>query len=112
MTREEFTSQFGMEPERAKEILEELRYIVNREVHEVIAHADFYIDPEAYGYDGELMKEDEDDDGYTCLYDYGRQSGGAVKAFMDLISFHTSHGGHTSAIRACELMGIEWEGDR
>lgn len=112
MTSEEFLSQFGMKPERAKEILEELRHIVNSEVHEVIAHADFYIDPEAYGYDGELTKEDEDDDGYTCLYDYGKQSGGAVKAFMDLISFHTSHGGHTSAIRACELMGIEWDGDR
>lgn len=111
MTREEFKKQFGMEPEKAKEILEELKNIVNREVHETIAHADFYIDPESYGYEGELIKEDEDDDGYTCLYDYGKQSGGAVMAFMDLISFHTPYGGQTSAIRACELMGIEWEAD-
>lgn len=35
----------------------------------------------------------------------------AVKAFMDLISFHTAYGGQTSAIRACKLMDIEWEGD-
>ena len=56
--------------------------------------------------------EDDDDDGYTCLYDFGNLSGGAVKAFMRLISFHTTHGGHTSAIRACELMGLEWEGDK
>lgn len=112
MTNEEFKSQFGMEPERAKEILKGLRYIVNQEVDEVIAHANFYIDPEAYGYDGELTKDDEDDDGYTCLYDYGNQCGGAVKAFMDLISFHTAYGGQTSAIEACKLMGIKWDGDK
>lgn len=112
MTRDEFKAHYGMEPERAKEILEELRHIVNREVHDVIAHADYFINPEEYGYNGDLTKEDEDDDGYTCLYDYGSQCGGAVKAFMDLISFHTPYGGQTSAIRACELMGIEWEGDK
>lgn len=112
MTQEEFAKYFGMTPDRAKQIIEELRHIVNGEVHEVIAHADFYIDPIPYGYEGELEKEDADDDGYTCLYDFGGRSGGAVSAFMDLISFHTSHGGHTSAIRACELMGIEWEGDK
>lgn len=112
MSREEFIMYYGMAPERAKQILEELRHIVNAEVHEAIVHADFYINPEAYGYEGELEKEDTDDDGYTCLYDFGNRSGGAVKAFMQLISFHTNHGGHTSAIRACELMGIEWEGDR
>lgn len=112
MTREEFVSCYGMAPERAKEILEELRIIVNQEVHEVIAHADYYIDPRSYGYEGELEKEDDDDDGYTCLYDFGNLSGGAVKAFMRLISFHTRCGGHTSAIEACRLMGIEWEADR
>jgi hypothetical protein len=100
-----------MTPERAKEILETFKNIVNQEVHETIAHADYYINPERYGYEGDLEKEDEDDDGYTCLYEYGRQHG-AVKTFMDLISFHTTHGGHTSAIRACELMGIEWEADK
>lgn len=112
MSKEEFTAYYGMTPERAKQILEELRHIVNQEVHEVIAHADYYIDPRPYGYEGELEKEDEDDDGYTCLYDFGNLSGGAVKAFMQLISFHTTHGGHTSAIESCKLMGIEWEADR
>lgn len=111
MTNAEFVKQFGMEPERAKWILEQLRYIVNREVREIIANADYFIDPEAYGYEGELEKEDENDDGYICLYDYGEQCGGAVRAFMDLISFHTAYGGQTSAIEACKLMGIEWEGD-
>lgn len=112
MTREEFTEYYGMTPDRAREILEELRCIVNQEVHETIAHADFYIDPRSYGYEGDLEKEEADDDGYTCLYDFGNQSGGAVKAFMLLISFHTTHGGHTSAIEACRLMGVSWEGDR
>ena len=111
MTREEFATYYGMTPERAKQILEELRHIVNQEVHETIAHADYYIDPRPYGYEGELEKEDDDDDGYTCLYDFGNLSGGAVKAFMRLISFHTTHGGHTSAIEACRLMGIKWEED-
>lgn len=111
MTTEEFKTCFGMAPERAKEILEELRHIVNAEVHETIAHADYYIDPRPYGYEGELEKEDTDDDGYTCLYDFGKSTS-AVVAFMKLISFHTPYGGHTSAIRACELMGIEWEADR
>lgn len=112
MTQEEFKAYFGMTPERAKQILEGLRRIVNQEVHEVIAHADYYIDPVPYGYDGKLEKEDEDDDGYTCLYDFGDLSGGSVKAFMQLISFHTTHGGHTSAIEACRLMGIEWSANR
>ena len=112
MSKEEFTAYYGMAPERAKQILEELRHIVNQEVHEVIAHADYFIDPVPYGYEGELEKEDEDDDGYTCLYDFGNLSGGAVKAFMRLISFHTTHGGPTSAMEACRLMGIEWEADR
>lgn len=112
MTTEEFKSYYGMSPERAKQILEELRHIVNQEVHEVIACADYYIDPRPYGYEGELEKEYEDDDGYTCLYDFGNLTGGAVKAFMRLISFHMTHGGHTSAIEACRLMEIEWEADR
>lgn len=111
MTKEEFTAYYGMTPERAKQILEELRHIVNQEVHEVIANADYFIDPEPYGYKGELQKEDEDDDGYTCLYDFGNLAGGSVKAFMRLISFHTRHGGQTSAIEACRLMGIEWEAE-
>lgn len=112
MSKDEFIAYYGMTPERAKQILEELRHIVNQEVHEVIAHADYYIDPVSYGYEGGLEKEDDDDDGYTCLYDFGNLTGGAVKAFMRLISFHTTHGGHTSAIEACRLMGIEWEADR
>lgn len=109
--RDRFIQQFGMTPDRAKEILEELRHIVNAEVHEVIAHADYYIDPAAYGYEGKLEKEDEDHDGYTCLYDFGERVS-AVSAFMKLISFHTPYGGHTSAIEACSLMGIEWGADK
>lgn len=112
MNEEEFKAYFGMSPERAKQILTELRHIVNQEVHEVIANADYYMDPRAYGYEGELEKEDCDDDGYTYLYDFGDQTGGAVRAFMRLISFHTTHGGHTSAIEACRLMGVEWEADK
>ena len=57
------------------------------------------------------LEKDDDDDGYTCLYDYGKQHG-AVEAFRDLISCHTTHGGHTSAMEACKLMGLEWEKDR
>ena len=76
MTREEFVSNYGIAPERAKQILEELRHIVNQEVRETIAHADYYIDPRSYGYEGELEKKDVDDDGYTCLYDFGNLSGG------------------------------------
>lgn len=107
MTRDEFFRYYGMTPTRAKQIMERFRELVNDEVHDTIAHADFYIDPRPYGYEGELAKEDEDDDGYVSLYEYGEQNS-AVKTFMDLISWHGTHGGHTSAIEACRLMGIEW----
>lgn len=108
MTKREFIKYYGMTPERAKELMTKLRHIVNWEVHQVIAHADYYIDPWNYGFEGKIEKEDEDDDGYTCLYDFGAQNS-AEKTFTDFISFHTRHGGHTSAIRACELMGLSWD---
>lgn len=108
MTREEFIDHFGMTPEKAKELMERLRELINREVYETIAHADYYINPRAYGYEGPLEKEDFDDDGFVCMYEYGRFNS-AEKTFMDFISWHSRHGGHTSAIRACELMGIDWE---
>ena len=119
MTEEQFEEYFGIKPVRAKQILQRFRQMVNEEVHAVIAHADFYIDPEPYcdrDYLEEQMgqpleKADADDDGYTCLYEYGRGNG-AVKTFMELISCHTRHGGHTSAIEACKLMDLEWEGDK
>lgn len=94
--------------------------MINAEVREVIAHADFYINPLDYcdeeylkHHMGEdvLEKDSEDDDGYINLYEYGRQHS-AVSTFMKLISWHTTHGGHTSAIRACDLMGLEWEADK
>ena len=83
-------------------------------MHETIKHADFYMDPESY-IDEDYLKEeigedvldkDDDDDGYPNLYDFKRQTS-AEKCFMDFISFHTKHGGHTSAIEACRLMGME-----
>ena len=120
MTREEFEKHFGLSPEKCKELMERVKEIINNEVHEVIAHADFYMDPvnycgedylkERYG-DDVLDKDNEDDDGYIKLYEYGRQHS-AVSTFMNLISWHTTHGGHTSAIRACDLMGLEWEADK
>lgn len=114
MSEEEFIQYYGMTPKRAREILEEVRHLINAEVHETIDHADYYIHPEAYGYgieDGVDLEKDDDADGYSCLYDYGERNS-AVKTFMRIISFHTTHGGHTSAIRACELMELEWEADR
>lgn len=119
MTEEQFEQYFGMKPERAKQILQRFRQMVNAEVHETIAHADYYMDPTNYcekewleeRIGQPLEKENDDDDGYTCLYEYGRDNG-AVKTFMDLISCHTTHGGHTSAMAACNLMGLEWEADK
>lgn len=118
MTREEFIELFGITPEKAKEILEQVRKMINKQVHETIEHADYYMDPFAYSskeylehHLGCKIEKDEEDDGYTCLYEYGREHG-AVETFMNLISLHTTHGGHTSAIRACELMGLEWEADK
>ena len=117
MTEEEFVKCFGLSSEKAKQILERFRELVNQYVHETIEHADYYIDPFNYcdkdyleHHLGVPIEKPEDDDGYTCLFEYGREHG-AVETFMDLISCHTTHGGHTSAIRACELMGLEWERD-
>ena len=120
MSEEEFIKDFGLSPDRCRDLMERVRQIINTEVHEVIAHADYYVDPvnycgeeflkEQYGEDV-FEKDNEDDDGYTKLYEYGRQSG-AVSLFMSLISWHTTHGGHTSAIRACDLMDLAWEADR
>lgn len=112
MTREKFIDYFGMTPEKAKYILTKFRQMVNAEVHNAIEHADYYINPENYGVDADLhgmpFEKDEDSDGYTCLYEYGVHHS-AEYVFMRLISGNTRHGGHTSAIRACELMGIDWE---
>ena len=120
MTEEEFIKDFGITPGMAKELMERLRILINVEVRNAIAHADYYINPtdycdaewlkERYGEDV-LEKDDDDDDGYVDLYEYGREHG-AVETFMDFISWHTSYGGHPSAIRACDLMGIEWEADK
>ena len=107
---QKFERQFGITPAKAKYLMERLADIVNQEVHEVIAHADFYMDPENYGV-AAPEKEDEDDDGFTGLYDFRKQNS-AVKTFRDFISRNTLHGGHTSAIEACRLMGIEWEADK
>lgn len=112
MTREKFIDYFGMTPEKAKYILTKFRQIVNAEVHHVIENADFYINPQDYGCESDVrgmpFEKDEDSDGYTCLYEYGVQHS-AEYVFMRLISGDTRYGGHTSAIRACELMGIDWE---
>lgn len=112
MTREEFIDHFGMTPEKAKYILTKFRQMVNAEVHDVIEHADAYINPEDYGIDSDIygkpLEKDDDSDGYACMYEYGLQHS-AEYVFMRLISGDTRYGGHTSAIRACELMGIDWE---
>lgn len=118
MTEEEFVKCFGLSSETAKEILERFRELVNQYVHETIKQADYYIDP-FYYCDKEYLEhhleceieKDEDDDGYACLFEYGREHS-AVETFMDLISWHTSYGGHTSAIRACDLMGLEFPRDK
>lgn len=116
MTEMKFKEYYGMTPAKAKELMEELKHIVNREVEMVISHADFYMNPLDYC-DKETLEEDygplekgDDDDGYTCLYDFGKQHS-AVSTFMDFISLHTRHGGHTSAIEACDLMDLEWAAD-
>lgn len=114
MTEQEFETRFGITPDKAKELMEELANIVNKEVREVIRHANYYTSPTGYC-DEEFLKEefgadalekDDDDDGYPNLYDFRTNS--AEKVFMDFISFHTHYGGHTSAIEACELMGLKW----
>lgn len=116
MTREEFIEYFGLTPEKAKELMVLLRQIVNREVETVIAHADFYMNPldycdkdyleERYG----TLEKDDDEDGYTQLYDFGKEHS-VVETFMKFISLHTRHGGYTSAIEACNLMNLAWDGD-
>jgi len=119
MTEEEFVKDFGITPKKAKELIIRLREIVNQEVHEVIEHADYYMNPTQYSdedwlkerYGDDVLEKDEDSDGYPNLYDFGKQNS-AVKTFMDFISYHTSYGGHTSAIRACDLMDLEWEWDK
>lgn len=111
---EMFEDHFGMSPEKARQILESLRRIVNSEVHNVIENADFYIDPLGYADQDSLeerygkLEKDDDADGYACLYDYGKQNS-AISAFMDIISSHTYYGGYTSATEACNLMGLEWK---
>lgn len=116
MSREEFMLYFGITPEKAKELMILLRQIVNREVEMVISHADYYMNPTDYC-DKEWLEEkygtlekDDDADGYTQLYEFGEEHS-AVSTFMDFISFHTRHGGHTSAIEACNLMDLEWPAD-
>lgn len=115
MTREEFEEYFGLTPEKCKELMEALAKIVNEEVREAIAHADYYMNPldycdkddlkETYGEDC-LEKEDEDDDGYTKLYDF-KKNGTAAYAFQRLISIKTTHAGYGSATAACKLMELE-----
>lgn len=106
MDSEVFKMYFGISPEKAKSLMERVAEIVNREVHEVITHADFYINPEDYDIDCEdLVKEDSDADGYTCLYDYLDQNS-PEKRFMDLISYDTTHGGMGSAVAACKFLGV------
>lgn len=115
MTEEEFASRYGMSSQRCREIMEGVRQLVNRQVKEVIEHADFYIDPTSYCDEDDLkewngedcLEKDEDDDGYPNLYEFGRQNS-AESVFMDLISVHTRYGGHGSACEACSLMGIKW----
>jgi len=113
MTREEFIDQFGITPEKCKEIMERVSEIITGEAQEVIEHADYYIDPLAYcdkktlieEYGEDALEKDEDLDGYPNLYDYRKQNS-AVHLFKTLISYRTHYGGHTSAMDACELMGI------
>lgn len=114
MTTSEFEKQFGLKPEKAKELMELLVRIVNREVKNTIEHADFYMNPMDYCEEEHLKEwngedcfdKDDDSDGYPNLYDFKRQNS-AEKVFMEFISLHTRYGGHTSAIEACELMEME-----
>ena len=106
MTDEVFRLQFGLPPEKAKRLMQRVVEIVNREVHNVIENANYYIEPREYGYGGELYKDDEDADGYTCLYDYEEQESPESR-FMELISYDTFFGGHGSACEACKFLGIE-----
>lgn len=115
MTREEFQNQFGLSPEKCKELMETVANLVTYEVQEAIAHADFYINPldycdkktlkELYGED--CFDKDEDEDGYIGLYDF-KVSNTAARTFQNLISNHTYYGGYTSAIEAIDLMDLHW----
>lgn len=116
MTKEEFEEYFGLTPEKCKELMEALAKIVNEEVREAIAHADYYMNPldycdeddlkETYG-EKCLEKEDEDDDGYVGLYDFKRRGSSAAYAFQRFVSNRTSHAGYGSATAACKLMELE-----
>lgn len=114
MTEIEFTHKFGVNPEKCKEIMEDVAQLVNAEVEEVIKHLDYYMCPmdycdkeyliEQYGEDA--FEKDEDDDGYPNLYNFKRQNS-AESIFQRIMSRHTFFGGYTSAIEACELMKLE-----
>ena len=110
LTEEQFVKQFGMTPEKARSIMLHIKHLVNAEVKNAIANANYYIDPKNYGYDGPLGKSDIDDDGYTMLYECGEENS-AEEIFMSVISIDTNYGGHTSAVEACNTMKIrdEWE---
>ena len=119
MTKEQFQEYFGLSAEKCAELMNRLAAIIDTEVEEVIKHADFYMNPldytdekylkEEYGEDC-LEKEDEDDDGYIALYSF-RRSHSAADTFQRFISYRTHYGGYTSALQACDLMGIKgWRG--
>ena len=115
LRRMEFCDQFGITPDKCAELMNRLAAIVDTEVEEVIKHADFYMNPLDYCNEEQLKeefgedwdeKEDEDDDGYINLYSF-KKSHSAADTFQRFISYRTRYGGYTSALDACDLMGIK-----
>lgn len=116
MTNEEFKKWYGMSPERCKRLMIDVADMITSECREVIAHADYYKNPldyldadqleKMYGA-GCLEKDDEDDDGFVKIFNV-RAKATAEWMFKRLISLHTTHGGHTDAVEACRLMGLNW----
>ena len=113
MTNEEFIKQFGMTPEKAKNIMEMIKRFVNVEVKTAIANADYYMNPRAFGYEGPLKwgsENESENGGYSFLYEFSEQNS-PESVFMSIISIDTYYGGMTSAMEACKLMGIheDWK---
>lgn len=114
--RIEFQEKFGMSPERCKQIMIDVMHLINWEAEEIIRHLDYYENPTNYcepeslaeKYGPHALEKDDDDDGYPNLYDYSKDHS-AVELFQQIISIHTRYGGHTSAMEACNLMGLDWE---
>lgn len=110
MTDDYLIKRFGMTAEAMRRVMKNHKSIVNAEVHKTIWNADYYMNPTDYidaddlpdGWD----EKDEDDDGYSNLYNYAEDLFGedGTKVFKSLISWGTKYGGMGSAVEALVML--------